>query len=191
MKSNRILFTATLILSVVCFVFSNRENHQVTQTIQTAGLFPTDEKKPVVVKVNYGSYNFSYTLLNGKKVSLSDFGGKIVLVNIWAPWCGPCKLETPGFVKLYEKYKEIGFEIVSVGVSTDEDAVKDFVKKYKITFPVGISDEVGTQYGTRGIPDNFLFSPDGKLVKHFSGYTEEKKLETAINELLTPKPSKQ
>lgn len=176
-------------------MFSQNAETSATQQMYAAGFFSADEKKaetkPKTPKANFGNYNFSYTLLNGKKVSLADFGGKIVLVNIWAPWCGPCKLETPGFVKLYEKYKEKGFEIVSVGVSTNEDDVKEFVKKYKITFPVGISDEVGTQYGTRGIPDNFLFSADGKLVKHFSGYTEESKLEMALKELLSPKPIKE
>jgi thiol-disulfide isomerase/thioredoxin len=184
MKNSSPLFIKTLLGVFV----------SVIVTYKAAGFFPNDEKKAekrnIAPKADFGNYNFSYTLLNGKKVSLSDFGGKIVLVNIWAPWCGPCKLETPGFVKLYDKYKEKGFEIVSVGVSTTEDDVKDFVKKYKITFPVGVSDEVGSQYGTRGIPDNFLFSTDGKLVKHFSGYTEERKLETALQELLAPKPTK-
>ncbi|MEK7263741.1 MAG: TlpA disulfide reductase family protein [Bacteroidota bacterium] len=187
MKNIRQAFYTTLFLTIGLSFF--------TQSAFAGGSSSSDEKrvekKTSATKANFGNYNFSYSLLNGKNVSLSDFGGKIVLVNIWAPWCGPCKLETPGFVKLYEKYKERGFEIVSVGVSTDEDDVKEFVKKYKITFPVGISDEVGTQYGTRGIPDNFLFSREGKLVKHFSGYTDEKKLEEALTELLSPKPSKE
>ncbi len=151
----------------------------------------SEEKGDSKQKNIYGDYNFSYTLMDGKtKVSLNDFAGKkIVLVNIWAPWCGPCKRETPGFVKLYEKYKDKGFEILSVAINTDEEAVKKFLKEYKITYPTGISDEIVEQYGTRGIPDNFLFSMDGKMVKHYRGETSDKELEKELLKIL-PKEKK-
>ncbi|HTK82504.1 MAG TPA: TlpA disulfide reductase family protein [Bacteroidota bacterium] len=133
---------------------------------------------------NYGKYEFSYTTLDGKKVNLSDYAGKTVLVNIWAPWCGPCKLETPGFVKIYKEYKERGFEILSVAVNTNESDVREFMQKYGVQFPVGIGDNVGRQYGTYGIPDNYLFNPDGSLVKRFVGYTKEEVLRPLLEESL-------
>jgi len=124
-------------------------------------------------KTDYGTYDFAVTTLDGKLVHLSDFSGKVVLVNIWAPWCGPCRAETPGFVQLYKKYHQKGFEIVSVAVSTTEGDVQSFVEKQGIKWNVGLNDDVASQYGTRGIPDNFLFDKDGTLLKRFVGYTRE------------------
>src|SRR5262245_1017651 len=68
------------------------------------------------VSANYGKYDFTFTTLDGKELRLGDYAGKIVLVNIWAPWCGPCRIETPGFVKMYNEYNRKGFEILGVAV---------------------------------------------------------------------------
>ena len=145
--------------------------------------------KPSKVKelkpsANYGKYDFSLTTLNGKKLKLSDYAGKVVLVNIWAPWCGPCKSETPGFVNLYREYKDRGFEILSVAVNTNETDVRSYIQKYGVQWHVGIKDEVGQQYGTYGIPDNYLFNTDGSLAKRFVGYTKEEALRPLLEEAL-------
>jgi thiol-disulfide isomerase/thioredoxin len=132
------------------------------------------------IKADYGKYDFSYTTLDGKALRLSDHAGKVVLVNIWAPWCGPCVRETPGFVKLYEKFKPQGFEILGVAVSTNEKDVRAFMSKYSPAWPVGIRDSVALSYGTNGIPDNYLFGSDGSLIKRFVGYTREEELQPLI-----------
>jgi cytochrome c biogenesis protein CcmG/thiol:disulfide interchange protein DsbE len=144
----------------------------------------TATAKEIKPAANYGKYEFSYTTLDGRKLKLSDYAGKTVLVNIWAPWCGPCKLETPGFVKIYKEYKDRGLEILSVAVNSNEGDVRAFIQKYGVEFPVGIKDEVGRQYGTYGIPDNYLFNPDGSLVKRFIGYTREDALKPLLEESL-------
>jgi cytochrome c-type biogenesis protein len=125
---------------------------------------------------NFGKYNFTLNTLEGKTIQLSDFAGKIVLVNIWAPWCGPCRLETPGFVKLYDKYRNKGFDIISVAVNTNEKDVRKFVEQYQVGWTVGLGDEIAQSYGTYGLPDNFLFGRDGKVLQHFIGYTQESTL---------------
>ena len=135
-------------------------------------------------KADYGKYDFNLTTLDGKAIRLSDHSGKVVLVNIWAPWCGPCRMETPGFVKLYQQYKDKGFEVIGVAVETNEKNVREFVDNYKIRWPVGLADEVARAYGTYGLPDNFLFGPDGKLIKHFVGFTQEATLIPLIQEAL-------
>jgi thiol-disulfide isomerase/thioredoxin len=131
-------------------------------------------------RANYGKYDFTLTTLEGKTVKLSDYAGKVVLVNLWAPWCGPCKIEMPGFEKLHEKYKAQGFEIISVAVQTNESAVRSFIEKTPLPWVVGINDDVAAKYGTYGLPDNYLFLPDGMLTKHFIGYTKEEALEPLI-----------
>jgi len=110
----------------------------------------------------YGHFDFSLHTIDGKIARLRDHTGKVVLVNIWAPWCGPCRAETPGFVKVYDEFKNKGFEIISIAANTNMQEVKLFVEEYGVRWVVGISDDIAARYGTTGIPDNYLFGPDGK-----------------------------
>lgn len=128
--------------------------------------------------------DFTLKTLGGTLVRLSDYPGKVVLVNIWAPWCGPCRAETPGFVSLYEKYKQKGFEVIGVAVNTNESEVRSFISKYGIRWPVGIGEAIAAQFGTTAIPDNYLFGLDAKIVKHWIGLTTEEELQLAIEQAL-------
>ena len=112
--------------------------------------------------------NFSLTDLQGKKVSLSDFRGKVVLINFWAEWCPPCKEEMPGFQKVYEAYKGRGF--VVIGISID-DVRPSFIRDMGITYPVVTADDkVVKDYGNvSGIPISFLIGKDGRMVKKIMG----------------------
>lgn len=148
-----------------------------SQTAKQAG---KDAAPPAKPRADYGKYEFTLTTLEGKTVKLSDYAGKVVLVNLWAPWCGPCKIEMPGFAKLHEKYKAQGFEIISVAVQTTESAVRSFIDKTPLPWAVGLNDDVAGKYGTYGLPDNYVFLPDGMLAKRFIGYTKEEALEPVI-----------
>ena len=137
---------------------------------------------------DYGRYNFSFTTLEGRRISLSDYAGKVVLVNLWAPWCAPCKKEIPGFQNLYKRYHRKGFEVLGVAVQTNETDVRSFVEAYKMVWPIGIKDAVAVGYKTYVLPDTYLFRTDGSLAKHFVGYTAEEALRPLLEELLrTPK----
>lgn len=136
-------------------------------------------KKP---SANYGQYEFTLKTLDGNAIHLSDFAGSVVLVNIWAPWCGPCAVETPGFVKLYDTYKSKGFSVIGVAVQTTESEVRNFLQRYDVRWPVGMNDDVAVAYGTYGLPDNYLFGPDGSVIKHFIGYTKEEALQPLVEE---------
>jgi len=145
---------------------------------------PSSQKKQASVSADYGKYNFTITTLDGKTVRLSDYAGKVVLVNIWAPWCGPCRMEAPGFVKLYNQYKTKGFEILGVAVKTNDGDVRSFMEKYNARWPIGIKDDVALAYGTYGLPDTYLFRTDGSLIKRFIGFAREEALKPLIEEAL-------
>jgi thiol-disulfide isomerase/thioredoxin len=163
----------------------------LTAMVAVAILFPStslshQKKSPTKdakAKADYGKYAFTFSTLEGKKISLADYAGKAVLVNIWAPWCGPCRKEAPGFLRLYKEYKSKGFEILSVAVQTNETDVRSFVSTYAMTWPVGIRDEVAIAYRTYGLPDNYVFGPDGSVAKHFIGFTSEEALRHVLEEL--------
>ena len=135
-------------------------------------------------RANYGKYEFTLATLDGKTIRLSDYAGKVVLVNIWGPWCAPCRVETPGFVKLYNQYKSKGFEIIGVAVKTNEGDVRAFMQKYNVSWPVGIKDDIARAFGTYGLPDSYLFRVDGSLAKRFIGFTKAEALTPLVEEAL-------
>jgi len=116
--------------------------------------------------------DFTFPGLDGKMIRLSDYKGKVVLVNIWATWCPPCVDEMPSMEKLYQKFKGENFEILAVSI--DEPglkAVAPFMKKSKLTFPALIDSEgtIKTVYGITGIPESFIIDKQGILIKKIIG----------------------
>jgi len=111
--------------------------------------------------------DFELQSLDGKNVKLSDFRGKALLLNFWATWCGPCKIEMPWFVELQKEYGPQGFQIVGVAMddaSTEE--IAKFAKQMNVNYPVLLGKEsVGQSYGGVGVlPTTFFIDRDGKLV---------------------------
>lgn len=132
--------------------------------------------------------DFTFNDLNDKPVKLSDYRGKIVLVDIWATWCPPCKAEIPGFINLYKKYKERGVEIIGVSVDKGgKKVVAQFAENYNINYPllIGENKQIMKVFGPiRGIPTTFLIDPDGVIVDKYVGFHSEKKFEEEILKLL-------
>ncbi len=116
--------------------------------------------------------DFTLTDLNGKSGKLSDYRGKIVILDFWATWCGPCRMLIPHFADLYKRYKGSGLEIV--GVAMDQGGakvVKPFVEKHSMDYPNFIgNNQVAMLYGgLRGIPTTFLITRDGRIYKKYVG----------------------
>jgi thiol-disulfide isomerase/thioredoxin len=131
--------------------------------------------------------DFSLASLDGKTLKLSDFRGKAVLLNFWATWCEPCKIEMPWFVELQKKYGPQGLQIV--GVAMDDSGNKeiaDFAKKMNVNYPIVIGKEsVGDQYGgIPYLPSTFYIDRDGKVVDRIFGLVSRSEIESDIQKAL-------
>jgi cytochrome c biogenesis protein CcmG/thiol:disulfide interchange protein DsbE len=130
---------------------------------------------------------FELADLSGKKVHLSDFKGKVVILDFWATWCGPCRMEIPEFVKLQDKYRDKGLEIVGLSLDSDgESAVRPFAAKHGINYTMLLAnDDTARQYGgIAGIPTTFVLDRQGKVANKFVGVTPPESFEQAIQPLL-------
>ncbi|MGH7826687.1 MAG: peroxiredoxin family protein [Candidatus Binatia bacterium] len=107
---------------------------------------------------------FTLASVDGKKISLKDYRGKLVFLNFWASWCVPCREEMPAMEKLYQEFKDKNFVVLAVNVKDRKgDAVK-FIKELKLTYPVAFDPEgeVGLLYGAWGLPTTYLIGPKGE-----------------------------
>jgi thiol-disulfide isomerase/thioredoxin len=131
--------------------------------------------------------DFTMKDLDGKEVSLASFKGKVLLLNFWATWCGPCKAEIPGFVELQEKYKK---DLVIVGYSVDDtaDKARAFAQEWKMNYPILLGEgreDVQDAYGPiYGIPASFLISKDGKVCRRHMGIAPKAVFDKEIKALL-------
>ena len=125
-----------------------------------------------LLKTGLPAPDFTFPGLNGKMVSLSDYRGHIVLVNIWATWCPPCVDEMPSMEKLYQELKGEKFEILAVSIdSLGTKAVAPFMKKYSLSFPALMDPDgtIQTLYQTTGVPESFIVDQDGLLIEKIIG----------------------
>ena len=119
--------------------------------------------------------------IDGGSLKLADFKNKVVVVNLWATWCGPCRMEMPDLVKLNNEYKSRGLVVLGVATTYNErdnlDGVKEFVKTQKVDYKVLWDDGTLAQplvqsvNGRNSIPQSFVISRDGKITKHFTGFS--------------------
>ncbi len=115
--------------------------------------------------------DFTLKSLSGEDVSLSDYRGKVVLINVWATWCAPCVYEIPELVKLRENYKDKGFEILGVVVNSPENQVKNMVKKYGMAYPIlwGTESALAKLGHISAIPRTFIVNTRGQVVEDITG----------------------
>lgn len=130
--------------------------------------------------------NFSLTDLSGQKLELANYKGKVVLLDFWATWCGPCRVEIPGFVELQSKYRDKGFVVIGISMDDGPEPVRDFYRAYKMNYPVALGDDrLGGLYGgILGLPTSFVIGRDGRIYAKHVGATEVGLFEDEIKELL-------
>jgi len=131
--------------------------------------------------------DFVLTDISGEQVKLSDFRGKVVILDFWATWCGPCKMEIPHFISLYDEYADDGLEIVGVAMDRNGiQAVVPFVEQRGIDYVSLLGDaKVASLYGgIRGIPTTFVIDRKGRVVSKHVGYRDRAVFESEIVPLL-------
>jgi len=131
--------------------------------------------------IGSGAAEFSLINLNGEEVTLDQFKGKVIMLNFWATWCGPCKSEIPDFINIYAKNQKDGLEIVGVALSSGSATdIQKFVESWKINYTVLTGDEkylqdLTNKYGgIRGVPTTFLIDRKGTIRQKWVGARTEK-----------------
>jgi peroxiredoxin len=143
---------------------------QVSLVAQADGVTPVAQRG--VVKAGDAAPNFQLRDMNGRMVALSDLRGKVVLLNFWATWCGPCRVEMPAMERLYRAYDRKDFEILAVSTDAQGVAVtRPFQQENQLTFPIlhDADFRVGLSYGARTLPMTFMVDRDGIVRHHIFG----------------------
>ena len=132
--------------------------------------------------------SFTLKSVDGKTVSLADYKGKAVLLNFWATWCGPCKLEMPWLIQMQKKYASKGFTVL--GISEDDGSTKevsDFMAKMGVDYPVLMyDDQMNKAYGGIDyLPTSYYIGRDGKVIVEAGGLISESEMEANIQKILS------
>jgi thiol-disulfide isomerase/thioredoxin len=135
---------------------------------------------------------FSLMTLTGEEMSLAKNKGKILLIDFWATWCGPCRESIPHLVYLHKTYREQGLEVVGLSMDKgDPKAVDHFSKSLDIPYPIAIApEEIARAYGVNGLPTTVLIDREGKIREKIVGFNTAiaKKIESRVVELISEKP---
>ncbi len=132
--------------------------------------------------------DFTLKTLDGRNMKLSELAGNVVMINFWASWCAPCRVEMPKLNDLYNKYKDLGFVLLGVNVEQQEQPPRNFLKKRPVDFPILLDkgNDVSKQYNVIAMPTTVLVDRSGNMRYVHQGYKEgdEKKYRKMIKKLL-------
>ena len=190
MRMIAVAVTAIALLAIaIPFVWEPHVDAQPTRREPTVTPAASHEPRPApkraacMANAKPANWDFKLKDLDGKEVALASFKGKVVLLNFWATWCGPCKAEIPGFVELQEKYRD---KLTIIGYSVDDTAelAKKYAAEYKMNYPILLGEgreDVQDAYGPIwGIPASFIISKDGNVCRKHMGIAPKAVFEKEI-----------
>jgi len=152
-------------------------------------LFPNCSKKPVESSL---APDFSLKTLRDEQITLSSLRGKVVLLDFWATWCGPCKESIPHLIQIRKDFQAKGFEVIGLSMDRgDERIVRNFINTMDIPYPVLIApDDLAKKYGVTGLPTTFLIDREGKIREKIVGFNVSiaQKMVAKISQLLSETP---
>ena len=177
----RIVFTVVVFSLVAILVGTSCNSNDVTPTTSNRAPnlgSPSNAPASALAALPPNVLQAELRSADGRQIRLSDYSGKVLLVNLWATWCGPCRLETPELVKLHKEFQSRGVELI--GLSTEnpdasEQSVRAFVKAYNVDYHIGwATPEVALtlMQGRESIPQSFIITREGRIMKRFIGFSQ-------------------
>jgi thiol-disulfide isomerase/thioredoxin len=152
---------------------------------------PSSDLSAIPIKVNYPAPELSLTELGGGPTSLTDYRGKVVLVNLWATWCPPCKEEMPALETFYRRHKENDFSVVAINDGDPDADVIQFVKDYGLTFPVWLDPTYNATeraFKTLNLPSSYVIDRNGQVVLSWVGGVNLQTLEKYVSPIIEAQP---
>ena len=162
---NKLFFYIFPLFVYVGFIFSESELSEDRIT----------KIKSLIEKSKNYAPDFKLNDSNDSLYVLSNLKGKVVLINFWATWCGPCRMEIPDFIELHDKYNDKGFEILGISLSDSKDALTNFGNVYKVNYPLlygnnkQINEITNLYGGVPAVPWSFLVGVNGEIIDTFPG----------------------
>jgi peroxiredoxin len=174
MKKNRKVLQLAIMLVVL-----------VIAVLTVAGNMTSKHSYP---KTGDAAPDFTLTGLDGKSYQLSDFKGKTVLLNFWATYCEPCRLEMPAIQKQAEAQAGQGVVVLGINIGETQVTAQSFVNQIGVHFPILLDsqEEIRRKYGVKDYPTSFFIGPDGKVKLIRVGWMDESFLQTTFRDLLGP-----
>ena len=179
--------TALIIVVVIGWSLNSRstEESKMDKSASATTTPPVSVKKDVapptaMTKMPESVMDAQIETLDGKSLRLSDYAGKVVVLDVWATWCGPCRKEVPFLVEMRKKYASRGLEVVGLTLEdpvTDAEKVRDFSREFKVNYKLGWADRnfaLAMMRDNGNIPQTFVIAPDGRIVKRFIGFDAQK-----------------
>lgn len=161
---------------------------------QIAGQPAAAAPPPWEIETLQGKPASSFTLpdMKGKKVSLNDFAGQVVLLNFWATWCGPCRKEMPALDALHQRYAHQGFTVLGVSMDDDAQVIRNFFKKITVTFPIlhDSGKDSAEKYRVFALPTSFLIDRKGVVRQFLTGQQDwdSREFHAVVEKLLADAP---
>ena len=140
----------------------------------------------VPAQVDFAAPKLILEDLAGNRVSLADYQGSVVLVNLWATWCPPCREEMPTLLEFYEKYKSDGFVLIAINQEESRRVVEPFVKEFGLTFPVWLDLDylAEREFNTMNLPSSYVMDRNGRVRLMWIGGISKKNLEKYVPDLI-------
>jgi thiol-disulfide isomerase/thioredoxin len=197
-----LISSALVLVAAIASVFF-RESAQTPKSATIAQSKPIPNTSPVAAAISAPGnpaapaalssalVERTFPMLDGKSHRLADYAGKVVVVDVWATWCGPCRAEIPHLIELAKEFKGQGVEVIGLTTenpATDSQTVREFARQFKINYPIGWANgefASGLMNGRDTIPQTYVIGRDGKVRKHFVGFnaqTSPPQLRAAIKE---------
>jgi cytochrome c biogenesis protein CcmG/thiol:disulfide interchange protein DsbE len=139
-----------------------------------------------VTMVNRSAPDFSLTTFKGATISLEDMRGKPIVINFWASWCPPCRIEAPLLERTWRAYKNRGLIFLGVNIQDRKEDALNYMREFDITYPNGPdpTGEITIDYGVSGLPVTFFISRKGEVVRRWVGAIETSVLISSIEEIM-------